>query len=203
MNRRILSSVLAVAALCASPAHGAGKAQVVPKLALIGNPEFNATVLGMQPKRARPPAQGEIKFWLEFESDFDTEYDFPELTFKYGLLISMPGKAVKLIEGEVTHIDIAKGKDHHSVMYIAPKTLSKLAEGKGFSLNNIKAYWVEIVSQGEAVGSAFKSNAGVTYPQIMKEKDSLEKAGDSLLSKQLTPFAPLFIDYYEATKASR
>ncbi len=203
MNRRILSSLLAAAALCAVPAHGAGKVPVVPKLTLIGNPEYSANVLGMQPKRPRPPVPGEIKFWLEFESDFDTDYDLPEVTVKYGLLIAMPGKAPKLIEGEVTHVDVAKGKERHSVMYIAPKTLSKLSEGKGFTLTNVKAYWVELVVQGEAVGAGFKSTGGVTYDQIQKEKDKLEKSGESLLNKQQTPFAPLFVDYYEATKASR
>lgn len=206
MTKSTLSSAIALFAVCTIPAHAAGKLKVenvVPKIALIGNPQIQATVAGMQPKIVRPGAATETKLWLEVETDFDSTEDFPELTLKYGVLVALPGRPTKLIEGEVTHVDVAKGKERHSVMYISPKTLTKLSEGKVFMPNHIKAAWVEVVAAGETVGAGMLKTSQVTYDQIQKGKDQLEKVSDALLNKQQTPFAPLFVDYFEATKASR
>jgi hypothetical protein len=178
---------------------------VVPKVNLASTPEIQALVkyaTPPMPKRPRPISPGEpAPVWLEFEADFDSTEEFPELVFKYSLLLKV-GQSLKLVEGEVTHIDIGKGKDRHSVVYIAPKTLNKIGEGKPFTIANVRAYWVEVFAAGEAVGGQFKSSQGVTYEAIAKEKDKLDKVSDAFLSKNQTPFAPLYYDYYEAVKAS-
>lgn len=212
MNASAALSVVAFLTL-AGTSLGAGKQRlqnVTPKVALIGTPEFAATIPLMQPKRPRPPVANENRLWLEFETDFDALESLPEVTFKYGLLISVPGVLPKLIEGEVTHVDVSMGREKHSVMYIAPKTIQKLTEGKTFMVNNIKAYWVEVSVAGETLGVVAKpSNAEFEKIQKAKEstdpkvKESYERVSDSLLNKQQTPFAPLFGDYFEATKATR
>jgi hypothetical protein len=175
------------------------------KLALIGNPQLNVTVPGMAAKIPRPPAPNESRFWLEFEVDFESGEDFPELTLKYGLLMASPGKnQPRLLEGEVIHVDVTKGKDRHSVMYITPRSLSKLSEGKAFNLQTaVRAQWVEFYAQGELVGRIFKSTAGLTEKQVMDGKDALEKAPEALIHKQATPFGPLFTDYFETFKPTR
>lgn len=206
MPKPSLLALLAAGTLISTPLFAAGGkiGNVVPKLTLIGNPQLNVTVPGMSPKLPRPPAPGESKVWLEFEADFECAEDFPELTIRYGLLIAIPGKATKLVEGEVTHVDVTKGKDRHSVMYVAPKTLTKLGDGKPFTpQTHVKAYWVEFVSQGESVGVGIKSSAGVTFEAVKAGKDALEKVNDALLGKHQTPFAPLFTDYFETFKATR
>jgi hypothetical protein len=196
---------LLAALLCLSPlqsARAAGRRvdNVQPKVTLIGSPEIVAQIKGGTPKRPRVPAPGEpAPIWLEFESDFDSAEDFPELVFKYSLLLKT-SQSLKLLEGEVTLVDVARGKDRHSVVYIAPKTLNRLSEGKPFNPNNIQAFWVEVGAQGEAVGAQFKSTHGITYDQVAKEKDKLETLKDVFLAKSQTPFAPLFWDYYETVK---
>ena len=205
MNVIRLIAVCCIGMTAVVPGYAAGRPKienVTPKVTLIGAPEIMATVAGMNPKRPRPPTPGENKYWLEFEVDFDALEEFPELTFKYGLVVSVPGRSPKLIEGDVTHVDIGRGKDRHSVMYIAPKTLNKISEGKTLQTNNIVAYWVEIVAQGELVGGNAKPS-GDAYNQVQKKRDSLEKVGDALLNKLQTPFAPLFGDYFEGIKSSR
>lgn len=206
------SPILAISLLLAATipsAYAAGRRvdNVQPKLNLVTSPEIVAQmkyVTPSQPKRARPVTPGEpTPLWFEFEADFDTAEEFPELVVKYSVLLKV-GQNLKLVEGEVTHVDIGKGKDRHSVVYIAPKTLNKLGEGKTFTLANVRAYWVEMYAGGEAVGGQFKANQGaaVTYEAIAKEKDKLDKVPDAFLNKTQTPFAPLFYDYYEAVKAS-
>lgn len=173
---------------------------VVPKVTLIGSPELVPMIKGQLPKKARPIVQGEpAPIWVEFETDFDSTEEFPELLFRYSILLKT-STGLKLLEGDVTHIDIAKGRDRHSVMYIAPKTLNRLAEGKPFNPTNILAQWVEVFAGSESIGGNFKSNQGLTYDKVAKDKDKLEKVSDVFIQKGQTPFAPYFWDYYEAVK---
>lgn len=201
------ASLFFFVALCLQPGQSvqaAGKRIEVPpsgvKVTLIGSPEFVPLIKGQLPKKPRPIVQGEpAPIWIEFETDFDSAEEFPELLFKYSILLKTSG-VPKLLEGEVTHIDVAKGKDRHSVMYIAPKTLNRLAEGKAFNPTNILAQWVEVFAGGESIGGNFKSNQGLTYDKVAKDKDKLDRVSDVFVSKAQTPFAPYFWDYYEAVK---
>ena len=51
--------------------------------------------------------------------------DIDELTFKYTILVEN-----KLLDRRVTHVNIPKGRDHYSVVYVSPRTLEKLTGGK-------------------------------------------------------------------------
>lgn len=171
---------------------------------LIGSPEIVATVRGMAVKRPRivgpnePPA-----VWLEVETEFDSFQEFPELTFKYFLILTgKNGVPPKLLEGEVVHVDVAPGRERHSVMYIAPKTLNRLSDNKMFAINNIYGIYVEILSGGQVIAFGQKSSKG-TYENFVKSRDALtDKVTDAFLNKSQTPFAPLFFDYHEAVKPS-
>jgi len=175
---------------------------VQPKVNLVGSPEIMASVRGSQPKKQRIAGPGEpAPIWLEFEADFDTADEFPELTMKCSVLLQL-GKGVKLVEGEVTLVDVAKGKDRHAVMYIAPKTLNKLSENKPFTMTMVRAILVELSAQGELIGANFKGSPGITADAFTQGKDKLDKVTDAMLNKSQTPFGPLFWDYYEAIKPS-
>lgn len=171
---------------------------------LIGSPEILANVRGMALKKARPIMANEpAPVWLEVETEFDSAQEFPELTFKYSLILTgKNGVPPKLLEGEVVHVDVAPGKERHSVMYIAPKTLNRLSDNKMFSLNNIYGIYVEIISGGQIIAFGQKSSKG-TYENFVKSRDALtDKVNDAFLNKSQTPFAPLFFDYHEAVKPS-
>jgi hypothetical protein len=166
---------------------------------VVGTPMIQPQIAGMAPKRPRPGEPAPL--WVEVEADFDCAEEFPELTIRYGLVIAA-ANGVKLIEGESTLIDVGRGKDRHSVMYITPKTLNKITGGKPFQAAQIKASWVEILAQNEQIGAKFKSSAGVTYEGIQKEREkgTIERFAEGLVNKQHTPFAPLFWDYYETVR---
>jgi hypothetical protein len=158
----------------------------------------------MAVKKPRPIMANEPSpVWLEVETEFDSIQEFPELTFKYSLILTgKNGVPPKLLEGEVVHVDVAPGRERHSVMYIAPKTLNRLSDNKMFSVNNIYGIYVEISSGGQIIAFGQKSAKG-TYENFVKSRDALtDKVTDAFLNKNQTPFAPLFFDYHEAVKPS-
>jgi len=145
-------------------------------------PEYNIT--GGQNKRYK------LGKWLEFEIAFDTvPEEIDELTFKFSALIEN-----KLLDGEVTYVNIAKGKDHYAVVYVSPKSIEKLTGGKPLAPASIGNVWVEVTRQGQVLGRAsFKPGTAPNLPHV---------AG-MVQSKEKTPFAPLFYDRYEEIKSTR
>ncbi|MDB6150518.1 MAG: hypothetical protein JWQ44_1966, partial [Chthoniobacter sp.] len=89
--------------------------------AVVKTPEFNLT--SGPTKRSKP------EDWLEVEVDFATTPDIiDDLTFKYTILVEK-----KLLDGEVTHVNIPKDKEHYSVMYVSPRAIARLTGGKPLS----------------------------------------------------------------------
>jgi hypothetical protein len=169
---------------------------------LIGSPEIVASIRGMAVKKPRIIGPNEPpSVWLEVETEFDAFQEFPELTFKYSLVLTgKQGTQPKLLEGEVVHVDVAPGRERHSVMYIAPKTLNRLSDNKMFSVSNIYGVYVEVSAGGQLIAFGQKS-AKAPYETFAKARESFtEKLTDAFLNKGQTPFAPLFFDYHEAIK---
>ena len=128
--------------------------------------------------------------WLEVEVDFSAAPEFTdELTFKYFILING-----KLLTGEVTHTNIAAGRDNRSVMYVSPKTLARVMGNRPMAPNSVQNVAVQIVQQGavkhELSAERGQPNWYSTMPQV---------AG-LVLNKNETPFAPLYWDRYEQIK---
>ncbi len=150
--------------------------------AVIKTPEYSIT--------GGPQKRSKIGQWLEVEVEFETKpEDIDELTFKYTILIEK-----RLLDGEVTHINIPKGRDHYSVVYVSPRALEKLTGGKPLSPASIENVWVEVSKQGQILDKAsFRPGVPPNLPHF---------AG-LVLNKDETPFAPLFYDRYEAIKKTR
>lgn len=150
--------------------------------AVLRSPEYQ--LAGGLSKRSK---NGE---WLEMEVDFETKPEvIDELTFKFTVLVEKT-----LLTGEVTCVNITKGREHYVVMYLSPKALNRLTKGKPLNASSIENVWVEALYQGMRldVGS-FKPGPIPNLPQI---------AG-VLLNKSETPFAPLFYDRYEELKSRK
>jgi hypothetical protein len=133
------------------------------------------------------PKRSKLGQWLEVEVEFETKpEDIDELTFKYTILIEK-----KLLDGEVTHVNIPKGREHFSVMYVAPRTLEKLTDGKALTASSIENVWVEVSKQGQVLHKdSFKPG----------NQPNLQHIQGMVLNKMETPFAPLYFDRYEAVK---
>ncbi|MEQ1850966.1 MAG: Amuc_1102 family pilus-like protein [Chthoniobacteraceae bacterium] len=150
--------------------------------AAITTPDF--TVKFTEPKRA------EFLKWFEIEVEFEVKGIelVDELTFKYDVLING-----KLCPGEVSHINIPKGKPRYSVMYISPRNLDRITGGKLFTAAMLDNIWVTISRQGQALAITSLKGKSLTVP-------NLPQTAGMLSPKSETPFQVLWWDRYEAVK---
>jgi len=129
--------------------------------------------------------------WLEVEVNFESNIDWTdELTVKYFILL-----AGTCLTGEVTHIDIPKGRDLFSVMYVSPRTIARLTNGKQLTALDIQDVGVQLVSKGQVlVTKSYKAKGDVQWWQ------NQQQVTGKVLNKNQTPFAPLLWDRYEQIK---
>ena len=152
--------------------------------AIVGTPEF--TVANTTPKRSQPQK------WMEIEVEFAVEgvEMIDELTFKFDVMISG-----KLYPGDVTHVNIPKGKERYTVMYISPRNLDRITAGKQLTAAMIENVWITISKQGQALAMASIKDRTGRLPV-----PNLPQFPGLLTPKAETPFAPLWSDRYEAEK---
>lgn len=150
--------------------------------AVVKTPEFQLT--GGHNKRYK------LGDWLELEIEYDTAADeIDELTFAYTALIDK-----QLVVGQVTYVNIPKGRSHYGVMYISPRSLEKLSGGRPLTPSSIENVWVTVQRQGQTLAAtSLKAGAIPNAKQIP----------GLVLNKEETPFAPLYYDRYEAIKKTR
>jgi hypothetical protein len=150
--------------------------------AVVKTPEYQIT--GGQNKRYQ------IGSWLEVEVEFATIPEMiPELTLSYKILLNG-----KLLVGDITHVNIPKGKDHYSVAYVSPRALENAMAGKQLSAAAIQGIWVEAKSQGVTLAL----NGTVKGSQV----PNVANIPGMIMNKSQTPFAPLYWDRYEALKSA-
>jgi hypothetical protein len=128
--------------------------------------------------------------WLQVEVEFVSTPEFTdELTFKYFILFNG-----KLLTGDVTHTNIAAGRENRSVVYVSPKTLARFIGNRPVTPNTVQNIAVQIVQQG-AVKDELSIARGA--PQWYT---TLPQLSGFVLNKHETPFAPLYWDRYEQIK---
>jgi hypothetical protein len=146
----------------------------------VSTPEFTTNI---------PNKRSESLKWFEIEVEFETKVEMiDELTFVYTAFLNG-----KLFTGEVTHVNIAKGRNHFSVMYISPRNLDKITGGKNITAGMIENIEVEVRRNGMKLGSK-TLNA--------KPMPNLERVTGLLSLKSETPFHVLWWDRYEAVKTA-
>jgi len=128
----------------------------------------------------------------------------PEVTFNYYILLNNPSpqnRTGTLLTGSVIHTGVISGTDvHHSVMLVSPQTLKGLFGGKTPASipATIQAIGVTASVQGQ-IQDEVSIGKGKGHLQWW---NSLQQGPPGLvLSKDQTPFAPLFYDYFEAVKS--
>jgi hypothetical protein len=193
---KILSlSLLAIAALV-TETFGQAPAVVGPGSVKITKVEIAGVKTPEYMINGGPQKRSKTGTWLEVEVAFETKVeDIDELTFNYKVLIEKT-----LIDGNVTHVNIPKGTEHYSVMYISPRSLEKLVNGKTFTAAAIGNAWISVSRQGQVLDGPQANPKAAYKPTAMP---NLPQVAGLLLNKNDTPFAPLFYDRYEAIKANR
>lgn len=134
---------------------------------------------------------GQPKKWAKIDVTFDAVPDYSDdVTINYYVLL-----ADHLMVGHVNHINVARGRDLHSVMFISPQALDRITKGNK-ALNKTSFTNIAVtVGAGPAMSVAnLKPGARGEWWTTLKAEDGL------LLNKSETPFASLGWDYYEPTK---
>lgn len=128
--------------------------------------------------------------WLEVEVEFAALAPFtPEATFKYHILVGG-----KLLTGEVTHVNIAAGKELRSVMYVPPRALDYVLNDRPLSIASVANVAVQVVVQGTVQDDLSLQRARAQWYAGMQALPNL------VLNKNETPFAPLYWDRYAQIK---
>lgn len=165
------------------------------KVELLKTPQVQAQ--GLPNKRVLKAGE-----WLEVEVELSARADVNDVSLKFHCLVMNPDQSLSHYIGEVTHTRIPKGRDRHSAMFLDPRTLDSITEGKSFSMNtNVKAAWVELKKGGEEIDLKFEGN-GVTQQNVKAALDGgkAREITGSFLNKNQTPFGLLLWDYYEPVK---
>lgn len=151
---------------------------------LISTPQFTYT--GAQQYQTNLREQ-----WLEVEATFAAAPAFTDdLTFKYFILFNG-----KLLTGEVTHANVAAGRENRSVMYVSPRALARFNANRPVTANLVQNVAVQIVQQG-AVKSELSLSTGPAQWFA-----TLPATAGFVLNKNETPFAPIYWDRYEQIKS--
>jgi hypothetical protein len=137
--------------------------------------------------------KGSPRDWLSVEVQFSAEPKFTdEIVVKYYILI---GRIV--LDGEVTHINIPKEKELYSVIFLSPRTIDQLLEGRPFTAAAIENVAAQLWVKGALVAQeTWKPPANAPW---ITAAGVVHRPG-LLLNKNQTPFAPLFWDRYEMIK---
>jgi hypothetical protein len=131
--------------------------------------------------------------WLEVEVEFTSTAEFTdELTVRYFILVNG-----KLLTGEVTHMNVAGGKESRSVMYVPPQALSRVLGNRPVSVSSVQNIAVQIVQQGSV-----KDESNLVRGGAAQWYKGLPALGGLVLNKNETPFAPLYWERYEQIKAT-
>ena len=128
--------------------------------------------------------------WLEVEVEFAAAPEFTdELTFKYFILLNG-----KLLTGEVTHVNVAAGRENRSVMYVSPRTLARFIGKNVVTPNAVQNIAVQILQKGAIKDElSFNRTSGQWYA-------GLAAVSGFVMNKNETPFGPIYWDRYEQIK---
>lgn len=151
--------------------------------------------------------------WLAVDVTFDRNTNpkaakfAEELTFNYYILLKNEAltadKKPTCLTGAVTHVSIPQEKGLHSCIFISPRTLAKLFDGRvpasaaqaitdaGVTISGKDGLLASLALKGQVTkdGKGWWENAAYT------------PTPGQLLNKNETPFSPLAWDYYETIKA--
>jgi hypothetical protein len=160
---------------------------------LVTTPEFSFS--RSDDKRSEPEE------WLEVEVEFENEADLlEELTMRVHVVLRqmVGGGANRYFTGEVTYVNVFKGRDKFGIMYIAPNSLKLVNEGKMISANDIEEVGVELLVRGQmmAQGNMNQDGRGPWWLQMQPLQ------GHLLNKNEAIPFAPLYWSRYEQIKTA-
>ena len=159
------------------------------------SPDFSVGSGLKEPKGVR-------KDWLQIDVSFtvtsrDRDEFINDLEIRFFVLPkSADKKYLKLYTATVKHVDVLKGEELHSAVYLSPNSLARIY-GKGKNPNP-RDLWVaiEVHSGGGIIGGDVTDGRTSRWWQ----KEDAPRDGSMLRPKSKTPFAHLWFDSYAETR---
>ena len=139
--------------------------------------------------------QSLYKKWLKIEVQFESRPEWADdVVVKYYVLMKYQVKdrpEEKLFVGEVTHVDVAKGGQHCSAMFMPPNALKRYGGGQAEAITARLFYNGAVVAQKtDAPGKNFPASWWEKYTPVT----------GCLLPPQETPWAPVANERFETVK---
>lgn len=158
------------------------------------SPDFSVGSGLKEPKGVR-------KDWLQIDVSFtvtsrdrDDFMDSLEIRF-FVLPKSAEKKYLKVYTATVKHVDVLKGEELHSAVYLSPNSLARIY-GKG-KKPNPRDLWVAVeIHSGDIIGGDVTDGRSSRWWQ----KDDAPRDASMLRPKSKTPFANLWFDSYAETR---
>ena len=152
---------------------------------LVSPPDYRAIVTSGS---SRSVSAGQN--WLQIETEFDSAPDWADdVQMKYYVLLGRGGNARCLV-GEMTYVNVARGAQHYSAMFVHPNTLQRFSSGNG----QVEAVAVQLFYKGRLIDQS-------SYPP--SDDRWWERAtpvSGFVLPPQETPWSVLAFDRYESPK---
>lgn len=137
----------------------------------------------------RPPTLA--RQWYKIEVQFSSDPEWADdVQLKYYVLIGR-GREQRLLYGEVTHVNVAKGSQHYSAMFMHPNTLKRYGAGQ------VEAVAVQLFHQNRLVDQE-------SDPKTRERWwEKLSPVPGYLLSPSDSPWAVIGTDRFEAIKPAK
>jgi hypothetical protein len=126
--------------------------------------------------------------WLRIETEFESLPDWADdVRLKYYVLLGR-GENAHILVGDMTYINVAKGAQHHSAMFVHPNTLQRYGNGQ------VEAVAVQLLYKGQLIDQS-------SYPPSNDRwwERGMPTAG-LVLAPRDTPWSIMAFDRYESPK---
>lgn len=128
--------------------------------------------------------------WLKIEVQFESKLEWADdLQMKYYVLMGKGGEE-KMFTGEVTHINVAKGTQHYSAMFIQPNTLHRFGTGANTAVE------VRMFHKGRLVAEMTQSDVPIKTGWW----ERVSPTPGFLIAPQDSPWGPIAHERFEAVK---
>jgi hypothetical protein len=126
--------------------------------------------------------------WLRIETEFASSPDWADdVRLKYFVLLGR-GNAARSLVGQITYVNVAKGSQHYSAMFVHPNTLQRYGNGQ------VESVAVQLFYNGRLIDQS-------SYPPSNDSWwDRLVPINGLGLPPRDTPWSVLAFDRYESPK---
>jgi hypothetical protein len=166
-----------------------------------GGAEF--AILGIRDQLVQAPDYGSVvptagsraqtlrRNWLRVEVEFESTPEWADdVAVRYYVVLGT-GRDQRLFVGEMTHMNVARGRKHFSAMFMPPSALERYGRGKP------EAVAVQLRHQGKLVAEASVPPAQRRWWETMTPIEG------QLLDPQFTPWSVVAAENYDLVKRVR